>query len=120
MRTPKQRLFTFSVLVLFLLSMSIGCGSMKTPRKIEVVGVAYTSKVGAMIWDERKERSYFIDSLRRWPDSIEEKRLKVTGTLVIEKEGRRFGDKDSTIAISRVIGGKRLIKNANWIELNRQ
>ena len=95
--------------------MSIGCGSMKTPRKIEVVGVAYTSKFGALIWDDRKERSYFIDSLRRWPDSIEEKRLKVTGTLIIEKEGRKFGDKDSTIAISRVVGGMRLIKNAIWI-----
>lgn len=80
-----------------------------------VTGVAYTSKIGAMVWVEKERKSYFLDNVRRWPEHLEEKKVEVKGVLFKEKTNlKRVAEDGSTIVVSGVKGHKWFIKNATW------
>jgi hypothetical protein len=77
-------------------------------QKITVTGRAMNAKLGAVV--ESDKGVYYLDGVSSWDKEFYEKKVKVTGRLVIKGNETK---KDDAIA-ARVIGPIHIIKKPKW------
>jgi hypothetical protein len=79
---------------------------------ITVEGEAADSKAGAALVTDHG--ILFIDGLDDWPNHLVGKRLRVTGSLNVEK---RIPDPAPGLTSTGAFGSQRIIKDAKWEEI---
>ena len=78
-------------------------------KKITVIEIAEDSKGAAIVVTDTYY--YIIDRLDAWSNKYHGKKVKVTGTLVIEEHKKQSTD---SIQVQERVGTWRIIKKAKW------
>ena len=76
------------------------------PQKVTITGIAYDAKRSAIV-TTKQGRIYYIDKLPYWDKKYLDKKVKVTGELIIESNKRN-------ITVQQVEGTVYIIKKAKW------
>ena len=98
-----------SASILFFFSGKIEDCSNRTIKKITVVGIAEDSKDAAIVVTDTYY--YIVDGLNAWSNKYHGKKVKVTGTPVIEEHKKQSTD---SIQVQERVGTWRIIKKAKW------
>lgn len=100
----------FQKIFLFLILSSFSHGKLEN-QKIVVIGKAINAKLGAVVISDNKG-VFYLDGLESWDKEFYEKKVKVTGKLVIKEWGKR---KESEPTVATMAGPQKIIKRSTWV-----
>lgn len=98
-----QKIFLFLIVSVF------GYGKLEN-QKIEVIGKAINAKLGAVVVSDDKG-VFYLDGLDSWDKEIYEKKVKVTGKLMI----RAWEKRDDDLTRAKISGPQKIIRKPKWV-----
>jgi len=84
------------------------CFSTLEKHKVTVIGKAMNAKLGAVV--ESDKGVYYLDGVTSWNKEFYEKKVKVTGRLIIKESDA----KENGPVTARVTGPIKIIKKPKW------
>jgi hypothetical protein len=100
----------FQKIFLFLIMSNFSSDKLEN-QKIEVIGKAINAKLGAVVVSDDKG-VFYLYGLASWDKEIYEKKVKVTGKLVV-KEWEKIKEGEPIVATME--GSQKIIKRPKWI-----
>ena len=79
-------------------------------EKIEVVGIAWKAKLGAVVKTKEKD-IYYVENLEAWETKYLNKEVLVTGELIMVNHEDKNND---GLAEAGISVGQKIIRNAEW------
>lgn len=97
--------------VCFYLITVFSCSNNVDKGNITVIGKAENAKAGATVISKADKKIYYVDGLHYWDEKVIGKIVKVTGKLLMEKEGEQ---KPGDEVKQQITGTKRMILKPKW------
>lgn len=98
-----------SITILAWFSGDLGNSSEPDTKRITVVGIAENSKAAAVVVTDKG--NYFVDGLDAWDKKFYQKKVKVTGRLVIREHAPQS---TPTRQVQERVGKWQVLKRPKW------